>query len=182
MKTPRLLFAALVPAILLLLLQGCSEQSAPETNAAEPMLIQPHVSVGKVRAGMSVDQVRAVLGEPKFKTANALEYSQLGFAVMHGPDNLIQVVMCGDVTGLQGPFVKRFAGKTKEGIGLGSSREELVNAYGDPSHAEKFPGGRESLRYDPLGITFSLENGKVHHMIVRLTPPNQGPALIEVKP
>jgi hypothetical protein len=173
MKTHFSISACLLAAGLIL--SGCSDQAGQQSTPAAPMLIEPHVSVGKVRAGMTTDQVRAELGEPKLKTSNALEYTQLGFAVMHGPDNVVQVVMCGDVTGLQGPLVNRFTGRTKEGIGLNSTREELIKAYGEPAQAEKFPGGRESLHYDSLGITFSLEGGKVHHMIVRLTPPNQEP-------
>jgi len=81
---------------------------------------------------------------------------------------VVQVVMCGDVTGINGPLVKAFTGRTKEGIGMNSSREEVIKAYGEPTSSEKFIGGIESLQYAPLGITFTLERGRVHHMIVRL--------------
>ena len=76
--------------------------------------------------------------------------------------------MCGDVTGINGPFVKAFKGRTKEGIGMRSTREDVLRAYGEPTESEKFRGGLESMKYQPLGITFTLEGGKVHHMIVRL--------------
>jgi hypothetical protein len=88
--------------------------------------------------------------------------------VMPNAEGIVQVVMCGDVTGLGGPLVKAFTGHTKEGIGLTSTREELLKAYGEPSSSEKLRGGTESIRYDRLGITFTLEAGKVYHMIVRL--------------
>ncbi len=146
------------------------------------MLIEPGKSVGKIHAGMTLDQVRAELGEPQRTTPNALEYTKLGFAVMPGPDGLVQVIMCGDVIGANGPLVKRFTGRTKEGIGLGSSRADLVKAYGEPSKDEKFAGARESMKYDSLGITFSLENGTVHHMIVRLSAPETFDHSIEVAP
>jgi hypothetical protein len=155
---------------------GCSDNHKPEPSGtasdSPPEIIQPNVSVGKVHAGMTVKQVEAELGKPDYTTANALEYSKRGFAVMPNREGLVQVVMCGDVTGNNGPFVQRFHAKTKEGIGLGSTRDELIKAYGEPSNDEKFPGNRESMRYDPLGITFSLESGKVHHMIVRLKMPD----------
>ena len=159
-----------VCAAVALLLAGCGEdrdQGAAASNAPAE-LIEPGVSVGKVHAGMTVDQVRAQLGAPQLTTANALEYSKLGFAVMPGADGVVQIVMCGDVTGTRGPLVERFHGKTKEGIGLGSTRADLISVYGQPSADEKFPGDRESMKYDSLGITFSLEGSKVHHMIVRL--------------
>jgi hypothetical protein len=132
------------------------------------MLIEPNIAVGKVRAGMHTEDVIAQLGEPQRRTANSLQYMRLGFAVMPASDGIIQVVMCGDVTGINGPLVKVFSGRTKEGIGLNSTREELLKAYGEPSSSEKLPGGTESLRYDPIGITFTLEGGRVYHMIVRL--------------
>jgi len=132
------------------------------------MVIEPHTSVGKVRVGMTVDQVTTELGKPEKKIANALEYTTLGLAVLPGSNGLVQVVMCGDVTGINGPLVKAFTGRTKEGIGMNSTREEVIKAYGEPTSSEKFIGGIESLQYAPLGITFTLEGGRVHHMIVRL--------------
>ncbi len=117
---------------------------------------------------MRIQDVVAQLGEPERRTANALEYTHLGFAVMPSPDSIVQVVMCGDVTGINGPLVKAFTGRTKEGIGLSSTREDLLNAYGEPSSTEKLRGGMESIRYNSLGMTFTLEGGKVYHMIIRL--------------
>ena len=148
---------------------GCSDHSQTADSAGNPpMLIEPNLAVGRIRAGMRTEDVLAQLGKPQRLTANSLEYTRLGFAVMPGPDGIVQVVMCGDVTGINGPLVKEFSGRTKEGVGLNSTREELVKAYGEPSSSEKLPGGTESLRYDPLGITFTLEGSKVYHMIVRL--------------
>jgi hypothetical protein len=132
------------------------------------MLIEPNISVGKVRVGMSVQQLVAELGEPPRRTANSLEYPKLGFAVMPGPDGIVQVVMCGDVTGLNGPFTKVFSGRTKEGIGMNSSKEDLLKAFGEPTKSERMQGGLESLQYAETGMTFTLEAGKVHHIIVRL--------------
>jgi hypothetical protein len=145
---------------------SCTKDS--EQAANPPMLIEPNLGVGKVRVGMQTRDVIAQLGEPQRRTANALEYTKLGFAVMPDPQGTIRVVMCGDVTGINGPLVKAFSGRTQEEIGLNSTREELVKAYGQPTASERLVGGTESLRYDPLGITFTLEGGKVYHMIVRL--------------
>jgi hypothetical protein len=148
---------------------GCSERT--EQAANPPVQIEPNLAVGPIRAGMRVEEIIARLGEPDRRTANALEFTHLGFAVMPNAEGVVQVVMCGDVTGINGPLVKAFTGRTKEGIGLSSTREELVRAYGPPSSSEKMRGGTESVRYDSLGITFTLEAGKVYHMIVRLTGP-----------
>lgn len=145
------------------------------------MLIEPRVAVGKLRAGMTVQQVVSELGDPARRTANAVEYPALGLAVMPG-EGPIQVVMCGDVTGLNGPFVAAFKGRTKEGIGMKSTKSEIVKAYGEPDKDEKMRLGLESMTYPALGITFTLENEQVHHMIVRLGQPSEPERAIAVEP
>ena len=160
---------------LLLLAAGCTEDTSPPTeiktatNAS--IIIEPNICVGPIRAGMTVDQVNRVLGAPAHTLPNALDYPKLGLAIMPGADNIVQVVMCGDVMGIRGPYVQHFTWRTKEGIGMNSTREDLIKTYGDPTVQDKFRGGLESLAYQLLGITFTLEGGKVHHMIVRLGQP-----------
>ncbi len=133
---------------------------------------------------MSVQQIVGTLGEPQRRTANALEYPRLGLAVMPGPDGVARVVMCGDVTGINGPFATAFKGRTKEGVGMFSTRREVMGAYGEPTQDQKMGGGLESMKYEPLGITFTLEAGKVHHMIVRLRDLREpgGAMTIEIAP
>jgi hypothetical protein len=87
---------------------------------------------------------------------------------MPDTNGIVQVVMCGDVTGINGPLVKAFTGRTREGIGMKSTREEVIKAFGEPSGTERFPGAIESLNYDRLGLTLTLESAKVHHLIVRI--------------
>jgi hypothetical protein len=147
-----------------------------------PIVIEPNLSVGKVRAGMTVQQVVGELGEPQRRTATALEYPRLGLAVMPAPDGIVQVVMCGDVTGLRGPFVRAFTGRTKEGIGMNSTYADIVKAYGEPTQSERMMGGIESLKYQSLGITFTLERDHVHHMIVRLHGPQEPDRTVTLEP
>jgi hypothetical protein len=78
-------------------------------------------------------------------------------------------------------LVKAFTGRTKEGIGLQSTREDLIKAYGEPSSSERLRGGTESIGYNSLGITFTLEGGKVYHMIVRLRG-EQEPVTVTIEP
>jgi hypothetical protein len=166
----------LLAAAVVLSAAGCSKQSNPGSGggATNPsLLIVPHVSVGPIHSGMTVAQVLKELGEPQRRTGNALEYTRLGFAVVPGPQGLVQVVMCGDVMGANRPVAKAFTGRTEAGIGINSSREQLIKVYGEPSKSQNFPGGTEGLTYDSLGITFTLEAGKVYHMIVRLDGPGE---------
>lgn len=158
--------------VFVLSVTSCSENAGTNstaeagTNAA--MLIEPGVAVGKIHLGMSKAQVVAEIGPPGRQTANSLEYPRLGLAVMPNADGMVQVVMCGDVMGINGPFAKAFKGRTKEGIGMKSTREEVLKAFGEPAAHEKMPLGIESMTYASLGLTFTLEDGKVYHIIVRL--------------
>jgi hypothetical protein len=171
---------------------GCSEESelskSTEQQTNAPVLIEPSVSVGKVHAGMTVAELKQILGPPQRTTPNSIQYPKLGFAVMPDAEGIIQVVMCGDVTGLGGPYTKAFAGRTKEGIGMLSTREQVVSAFGEPDTSERFMGGLESMKYSALGITLTLERGKVFHMIVRLgrqaqtPPPPDNAVTIELNP
>jgi hypothetical protein len=60
-----------------LALSGAFVSSASASNAEE-MLIVPGQSVGKVRLGMSPEQVKSALGEPQTKTAESWEYHPQG--------------------------------------------------------------------------------------------------------
>jgi len=169
-----------------LLIGGCSQKpsdAATDNRATNlTLLIEPNMAVGPVGVGMTVAQVVAELGEPQRRTSNALEYTRLGLAVMPGPEEKVQVVMCGDVTGINGPFAKKFTGRTKEGIGMYSTREEVIRAYGEPTVSQKMRGGLESLQYESLGMTYTLEGGKVHHIIVRLRGPQQPDRTVTLVP
>jgi hypothetical protein len=156
---PRIMIGALLASLLagIFCWVGCSDRAdQAASNSSLPLTIEPGVAVGPVHAGMRMQDVVAKLGEPERRTANALEYTHRGFAVMPGSDGTARVVMCGDVTGFNRP------------LGLGSTRADLLKAYGEPTSSEKLPGGTESIRYNPMGMTFTLEAGKVYHMIVRL--------------
>jgi hypothetical protein len=186
MKAEWMTSGVVVLAVLLAGGPGCSEKSSGVANGIagtnSTLLIEPNIAVGPVRAGMTAPQVVAQLGEPERRPSNSLEYTRLGLAVMPGPDGVVQVVMCGDVTGINGPFAKAFKGRTKEGIGMYSTREEVIRAYGNPSASEKMRGGLESLQYEPLGMTYTLESGKVHHIIVRLRGPQEPDRTVTLEP
>jgi len=171
MKSKTILEVVAIAATIVIVTTSCSDSAKPgssgQVNSNTPILIEPGVGVGKVRAGMSMDEVIAQLGKPDGKPGDRLlEYRRLGFAVGFGRDGAVNVVMCGNSTGVNDSLAKAFTGRTKEGLGLGSSRADVVKAYGEPSGVEKGPAARESLKYSPLGLTFLLLEGKVYHMTV----------------
>lgn len=115
---------------------------------------------------MTVQQVVAELGEPDNKTGQVLNYVRSGFSVIPNRDGAVRVVMCGDTLGTGTVLVKSFKGRTKEGIGMNSSRAEVIHAYGEPTEIDHSYPGHEAMKYRPMGLTFTLQNDKVNHIVV----------------
>jgi RNA polymerase sigma factor (sigma-70 family) len=152
---------------------GTNKSETTNSDSQPSELIVPGQSVGKVHDGMTINQVIEKLGEPDKRSAYILEYTRFGFAVIANGNELVRAVWCGDSSGLpNSSLVKAFTARTKEGIGMDSSKADIVRVYGEtkksippPPGQQNLPG-RESLVYSKLGLTFSLADGKVHHIIV----------------
>jgi len=154
----------LVIAILLAsLFTGCSKRPAPAALASSAsMVIQPGASIGPVHSGMTMQEVVSELGPPQETNGPALEYWNLGFSVI-GREGKVHIVLCVNPSGQKGPFKKAFSGRTAQGIGIGSSRADVVRAYGKPSSTEiiKDEPEYEVLRYDSPPLYFRLRDGNV---------------------
>lgn len=127
-----------------ILVGACSVRS-------QSVAIEPGIAVGSVHSGMTIQQVIAELGQPDQTNDSALVYSQLGLQVAPGKTNVVHRVT----------IVHPFAGRTKEGIGIGSSRADVIRAFGEPTVAKPGTSGYEFLRYIKLGLVFQLHDGKV---------------------
>ena len=138
-----------------------AESSVATDNS---LLITPGASVGKVKAGMTEDDVITTLGEPERKQGEVLIYDKrFGFSVVCSRQKIVGAVFCGG--GVD------FKGHTKEGIGIDSSRDDLIKAFGQPTSAKPWATDQEQLEYKPLGLTFVLQKGKIFHIIVNLRKP-----------
>jgi hypothetical protein len=162
---------SVIATVIVLVVTGCSDKSKPSESSAassDSMVIEPRVCVGKVRTNMTVEQVIAELGEPDNKTGHVLNYIRFGYSVVPTKDGLVKFVFCGDPATIDSPLVKAFAARTREGIGMTSSRAEVIKTYGPPTETELPPTGHEILRYKPLGLAFTLQDQKVHYISVNL--------------
>jgi RNA polymerase sigma factor (sigma-70 family) len=161
----------LVGGTTLVALSGDStNQNATASAPDEVMLVVPGESVGKVQKGMTTNEVEAVLGKPERWQGKIMIYDKrLGMSVIQGKSG-VMVVFCGDSM-LKYPGVKAFKGRTKEGIGMESSREAVIKAFGQPTTAKPWNLGQEELEYKNLGLTFTLEAGKVINIIVDFRKP-----------
>jgi RNA polymerase sigma factor (sigma-70 family) len=138
--------------------------SAGDFAGADPLLIEPGVGVGKVKVGMTEDEVIAALGQPDRKQGEVLIYDkEFGMSVVFNRQKIVGAVFCG------GGVV--FSGHTTEGLGIGTTREELIQKLGEPTSVEKDAGdptGEERLDYQTPGLTFAIREGKVFHIVVNL--------------
>jgi hypothetical protein len=153
---------------------GNTNADAKANQPENPVLIVPGASVGKVLNGMTTNEVEAVLGKPDKWQGKIMVYDQkLGMSVAQSKIGAV-VVFCGDSM-LKYPGVKKFKGRTKEGIGMESTRVEIIKAYGQPSSSktEEAYGNvlHETLEYKLLGLTFILESGKVFNITVDFRKP-----------
>jgi hypothetical protein len=131
------------------ILSGCLVTLA--AVAADSVAIEPGVAVGSVHSGMTIQQVITQLGQPDQTNDSALVYSRLGLQVAAGKGDVVHRVT------MEHPF----AGHTKEGIGIGSSRADVIGAFGEPTVAKPGTSGYEFLRYKKLGLVFQLHDGKI---------------------
>jgi len=106
---------------------------------------------------------KALLGQPDKGQGHVLIYDKnYGLSVVCGQKLGLQALFCGY------PGDKKFQGRTKEGIGMGSSRDDVIKAFGHPTRDEPSELKHELLEYRNLGLNFLLYSGKVSNMIVDL--------------
>jgi hypothetical protein len=135
-------------------------------SAMDPSwVVVPGKAVGPIQLGMSQEEVRAVVGEAERQSLGGWEYLSGGYAVLLDRDrHTVNAIVGGDVGYPHGALVKAFVARTREGIGMGSTRVEVVKALGVPE-ADRRPPGGEVLSYP--GLELVLVDGAVAHLAVR---------------
>jgi hypothetical protein len=132
-------------SFLVSLFTGYSEITADGTwSLNSPVFINTMIPVKPLRSGMTVQEIMKALGQPTQTNANGLEYTNLGIYIFPARNEF--------------KFIPPFAAKTQWGIGIGSKRDIVIQAYGTPTMAVFIKNGSELLDYDPLGLKFLLEN------------------------
>jgi hypothetical protein len=193
MTTSRLILAQMLTTALLLS-SGCdsSDKKAPDAGTTAPkstsapsaarakpttrpavrqvppgLLIKPGVGAGALQFGMTADERDQILGKPERMTGSACEYPSKGIAVLSSPHTDVGAILFGDSGTPNSPLVKACKYRTAEGIGMGSTRNQIIAAYGQPTKSETEAKIIETLVYDKLGAEFTLRSGKVAHMVFR---------------
>jgi beta-lactamase regulating signal transducer with metallopeptidase domain len=127
------------------------------------LLVTPLVGIGEVRFGMSEEEVINILGEPDKRQPRSLIYRPLGFSVTVHPT--VGTITFGCFTKKAIPwwdafYTKDFRGRTKEGIGMGSSEKQITKAFGKPDERDE-QGRQVVLTYQTLGLWFVLLSDRV---------------------
>ncbi len=152
-----------VTILALLALISCGILVSCGKKSEEPMVIEPGVGIGKVKFGMLSKEVRSILGKPDFEMRDAqmtesLVYNELGLSIYIFKGS-VKGMTCRGVSG--DPEVKPCTAITSRGIGIGSTREQIVEAYGKPTSDE-----RNILKYESIGATFMVsEDGMTETML-----------------
>ena len=158
----------IIIASLALLIYGCSKRTPPAAwSSSESVIVEPGVAIGPVHSGMTIRQVMTDLGRPNNGVVptppdeGCLVYTNIGLGVWFDSGGRIVSVSVG----------QPFAGHTKEGIGLGASRADVIKEYGEPTATNTLPNSSfELLRYEQRGIRFSLHDGKIDEIVVAFKP------------
>jgi len=142
----------IIAALLIPLFVGCSKPHTPGSWSPSSTIVLPQdISIDSLHSGMTVQEVIAALGQPSHTDATGLEFSSVGLFICPGT---------GEVT-----LVPPSTGRTKEGIGMGSSRADVIRAYGEPSSDKvAAKSAVEWLGYSPSHMSFQLRDGKVDWM------------------
>lgn len=147
------------------------DEKPPVVVSTQEGEIVPLVGVGPIKFGMSKDQIIAALGEPDVIEGGgiAMFYPKAkGLSFRLDPTKGVQEINCWSELHPM-PFpdgMTTYPGKTKEGIGMNASREEIIAAYGEPDNTAS-RGPTEFLDYGKLKAQFSIVDNKLVSLRLR---------------
>lgn len=164
-------------AFFLITAGGCGGKTtgaADKANSHSRFLIKPGVGVGEVKLGMMRAEVVSRFGNPDHQTGTIAYYLDFGMIVNYDAQEMVSKVVCGTPIRMEFMKLAPFKRSTEEGIRIGSSRKDVVDAFGNPPKSFIPPGDAtaETLSYESLGLILLLDDGKVR--LFRVVPPIRG--------
>jgi hypothetical protein len=132
---------------------------AATTQEAAALILTPRVGIGPVTFGMTYDQVAAALGPPDQRRGGQLNYFSRGLTLLVGGDDSLHFIAARAAASVPYSASRDFPGQTDKGIRIGSSRANVIAAYGEPTEISR--RDREELIYLPAWIRFEIEGDRV---------------------
>ena len=131
----------------------------------------PGVGLGPVKFDMPKEEALKILGKPDeeedVEKGGYIGYRSRGYGVFIGAKSgVVAGFGCSSQEAMGPVKVRDFAGKTKEGIGIGSKVSDLEKAYGKPDSKKDNGLQSANIRYNRLGLSFTLFSDKVVSMTV----------------
>jgi hypothetical protein len=168
MRTPRHALAILLVSVVFCACGTATAGEPPGCHLAfEGAALEPGVGFGGLRLGMRQAEVEDRIGPPERRTGNAWEYPACGYALVFDAGGQLAVLLGGGHPLLN----ERFRSRSDEGLGIGSTREEIVRALGTPTRTSS---EGQVLHYDGAGIEWTLTDGQVTHLTIRRRQPDHG--------
>lgn len=140
---------------------GLGPASEPEAIDEDLYIIRPAEGMGQLLFGADQARIEEILGPPDFMVGEGL-YQYTGLVVV-AREGEVYSFQCGDANGPGTRHAEQCPCRTAEGIGMGSSEQEIIAAYSEPT--------RRALRQEDLtigyrtkGMGFLLRDDKVYFM------------------
>lgn len=148
------------------LIAGCAGEVPSRTEAASiDWQLVPGERIGPVRLGMSAFEVTSALGSPESTAHGPFEYLALNLAVIFTAEGRVEAILCGYGYGDDldpPPNGHRCRPLSPDGIGIGSTRAQVVERFGQPEFDPTTPDGTGTLMYRRTrGVEFVLRDDKV---------------------
>jgi outer membrane lipoprotein-sorting protein/protocatechuate 3,4-dioxygenase beta subunit len=139
--------------------------------------IIPGVGMGPIRFGMSREKIESLLGKPDGYDADktGLLYFSRGYVLTVSHRSGLKTINCVSQM-LSLNKVRDFAGKTVEGVGIGSSLKEVEKAFGKPDRDAGVDAMNKRLVYDKLGLEIQFVEDKVINILMQEIPTRLGAA------
>jgi Predicted periplasmic protein (DUF2092) len=163
-------------------------KNQPPLPDVGPLVISPEDGIGPVKFGASVAEIIRLLGEPDWKdqedatpvsvhgakpgstakkiTGIELGYDRRGFRLKADEQHGLNAIECFNQVSTAS-LVGNFGGKTKEGLRLGASRDEVVKIYGKPDAEME----SRTLWYEKRGYRFEFRDKKLCSIHVKQPNP-----------
>jgi len=137
------------------------EQPVAIANTRGEFDIVPLEGVGPIDFGMSQEQVIELWGQPKESQVVALYYFQKGVTVLLDFRVGVREIHCWSKEYPDAPpELATFPGKTDKAITMGTAKEDVIAAYGEPDKViTKDP--LVTLRYEKLQMDFVIWQNKL---------------------